>query len=85
MRTTHPKSPHWRTDTEHWAAELEAWCRLTSFTGLDILDAPAPDGDVGFVTFRAHVEQDGKAYQMEEESRFERVAGRWLYVEAVGG
>lgn len=46
------------------------------WTGLEVLDA-TEDGDAAEVEFRASY--DGGA--MHERSRFERRAGRWLYVD----
>ncbi|MBN9097594.1 MULTISPECIES: YchJ family metal-binding protein [unclassified Pseudonocardia] len=46
----------------------------TRWTGLEILGGTT-DGDAATVEFRAH--HDGGV--LHENSRFERVAGRWLY------
>jgi len=46
------------------------------WTGLEII-AATTDGDAATVEFRAH-HQHGVQH---ESSRFERVAGRWLYVD----
>jgi SEC-C motif-containing protein len=79
--TTDPAGPHFERDREAWAAALRAYCEHTRFDGLDILEAAEPDGDVGFVTFRARITQGGRDATFEERSRFRRVDGRWLYAE----
>jgi SEC-C motif-containing protein len=38
----------------------------------------------GIVEFTAYCRQDGRRSQQHEVSRFERVGGSWLYVDAVG-
>jgi SEC-C motif-containing protein len=38
---------------------------------------------VGIVEFTAHSSQDGRRLQQHEISRFEKVSGTWLYVDAV--
>lgn len=37
----------------------------------------------GIVEFTAHARQDGRRTKQHEVSRFEKVAGDWLYVDAV--
>lgn len=51
------------------------------WTGLEVLDAPGPDGDDGVVEFRAHWEWQGRRGEVHERSRFTRRAGRWVYVD----
>ena len=55
------------------------WTRLeiVSTTGGGLLDQE------GTVAFRAHHERDGRAGVLAENSRFERVSGRWVYVDAL--
>ena len=79
QRTTDPSGPHHRHDTEAWTAELQAFSTGTRFTGLDILEAPEPDGDEGTVTFHAGLCRDGRDVGFAERSRFYRVDGHWLY------
>ena len=50
------------------------------WTGLEIVDSA--DERVEFV---ASYERDGVAGEMRERSRFERRAGRWVYVDGVVG
>ena len=85
MDTTHPDSPHRTLDPTAWATDLQAFSRRTTFERLQILDAPEPDGDEAFVTFRATLTQDGRDVGFTERSRFLRVDGRWLYVDGEAG
>lgn len=54
--------------------ELVQFAASTSFDDLTILDAKA-----NFVTFRAHLTQNGQDISFTEKSRFERIDGRWKY------
>lgn len=38
----------------------------------------------GIVEFTAHFRQDGRTDRQHEVSRFEKVSGSWLYVDAAG-
>jgi SEC-C motif domain protein len=75
MQTTHPDSPHFRSNEESWRVELEAFSQNTHFAGLQIL---ATDGDT--VTFRAILFNDGKDVSFTERSLFVQHEGRWLYL-----
>jgi SEC-C motif-containing protein len=52
--------------------------------GLKILAARAggPEDSEGMVEFVARYKGDGRATRLHERSRFERIEGRWLYVDA---
>lgn len=54
--------------------------------GLEVTDTVAGgvDDDRGEVEFTATFEDAGRRGTMREHSRFERRAGRWVYVDAVG-
>jgi len=82
VRTLHPDSPHRGDDIARLRDELRAYCRATRFTALEVLAAPVPTDDEGFVHFRAHYESGGQARVMEERSRFAKHGGRWTYVAA---
>ena len=74
IATTDPAGPQWRSDRVSWQAEIETFCRITRFEGLEIL---AAEGDE--VTFRAHLTRGGQDTGFSERSRFVEREGRWLY------
>ena len=49
--------------------------------GLEVRSAPAPAGDEGSVEFVARNKLGGRAQRLHETSRFERIDGRWVYVD----
>ena len=57
----------------------------TAWTGLEVLDVVdgGPGDDTGVVEFRARFRQGSAERSMHETSRFERRAGRWVYVDGV--
>jgi SEC-C motif-containing protein len=54
-----------------------------TWTGLEVLrtESGGPDDEAGRVEFVAHWETDGAEGALHEDSRFERRAGRWVYVD----
>jgi SEC-C motif-containing protein len=80
IATTHAKSPHWEKNLELWKHHLAAFAQNTLFLGLDILEV-SEKGDKGTVTFKAHLSQGGKEVSFTEKSRFEKVVGKWLYLD----
>jgi SEC-C motif-containing protein len=50
--------------------------------GLKVRKHEVLDAAHARVTFLARYKIDGKAYRLEENSRFTRIDGRWLYVDA---
>ncbi len=73
FRTWHP-----RTRPEHLTDDPDL-----TWTGLDILDTAegGPQDQVGEVEFAAHYETPAGRGVLHERSRFERRAGRWVYVD----
>ena len=54
----------------------------THWLGLEVKHAPPPAANRGTVHFVARCREAGKGQRIEENSLFEQVAGRWLYVGA---
>ena len=75
FRTWHP-----RTRPEQPATRRRAG---STWHGLEILDTVAggPDDDTGEVEFRARYRAGAVTGELHERSRFERRAGRWVYVD----
>jgi SEC-C motif-containing protein len=78
-QTTDPDGPLFEADTAAWTASIQRFHDSFRFPGVRILDAPPPEGDVGFVTFHARLEADGQDASFRERSRFTRADGRWRY------
>lgn len=62
-----------------FSKETAIWQRL------EIIDCKKGKvGDTkGIVEFKAFYQQDGEDYQLHEISRFEKIAGRWCYLDGV--
>ncbi len=75
FRTWHP-----RTRPTDVAVDAEV-----TWLGLDVTDTAAGgiDDDHGEVEFAVRYEVAGREVTMRERSRFQRRAGRWLYVDGV--
>ncbi len=83
IATTHPASPLQQTDQAAWRQELRQFCQQTTFLSLRIVaddEHVARAGEWATVTFRAGLIQGGQDASYTEQSLFERVAGRWLYM-----
>lgn len=78
MKTTHPENESYSPHVKAWRKELQAYCKQTKFTGLEILkDEP---GELeSFVTFQAGFIQNKQKYLLQERSRFLKVETQWLY------
>lgn len=81
METTHPLNAHYQRDQKKWALEILSFSQNTFFEKLEILEFIDGKG-VAFVTFIAHLRQNGKKVLLKERSRFEKVGERWLYRDA---
>jgi SEC-C motif-containing protein len=83
IATTHPDSPHHQADTTAWMASIQKFCDTMEFLGLEI-HTHSETRDTGCVHFTARLEADGSDRSFSEHSRFQRIAGRWLYLAAEG-
>jgi SEC-C motif-containing protein len=83
LDTTDPDGPAWegppKASLERWHESVTRFCRTTRFAGLEILEAPAPHGGWGTVTFRARLVQGGADASFTERSRFVHRGGNWRY------
>jgi len=79
--TTHPASPHAQPERRAWLADLQRFCAATTFERLEVT-AHEPGPHRAWVTFTAHLRQDGRPVPMTERSRFIRAGERWLYLDA---
>lgn len=82
MRTTHPKNPRYKADHHLWTKEILQFCQSTEFQNLEILEFI--DGEKeAYVTFTAHLKQNGQDATFTEKSHFEKINGQWLYLNGV--
>lgn len=70
----------WHPGTRPAALELDATPR-PHWIGLTIKSHTPLDDDHATVEFIARYKLNGRAFKLHETSRFERVGGRWLYVD----
>lgn len=76
--TTHPESPHWRDDLVTWEKEIKSFTQGTRFDGLQVL-VHLPGEFESSVSFVVTLTRDGKQASFGENSRFQKVQGKWLY------
>ncbi|MEU9191913.1 YchJ family protein [Streptomyces hundungensis] len=72
----------WHPDTRPAELDLDPKTRWTRLEILDTADGSAFH-TTGTVTFRAHYTHAGEAGSLHEQSRFSRVEGAWVYLDAV--
>ena len=70
----------WHPDTRPSSVRLDENQR---WLGLSIraTDAGGPDDRTGVVEFVARYKIDGRGYRLHETSRFEKIDGRWYYLD----
>lgn len=70
----------WHPDTRPPALDLATPPR-PQWLGLAVKAHAATEADRATVEFVARYKLNGRAHRMQERSRFERVDGRWYYVD----
>jgi len=80
MTTTDPRGPAFEADEQAWRASILSFSRRTRFTALEIIGTSAQDG-LGWVRFRASLQQNGRDASFEERSTFRLEGADWLYVD----
>ena len=63
------------------ARATKAWADAVTWLGLTVLKAPIPEKDIGLVEFIARFKESGKECAIHELSTFQKIEGRWFYVE----
>jgi SEC-C motif-containing protein len=73
----------WHPDTRPPSLDLEH--DRTRWLGLNIQDtlAGGPTDQTGQVRFTAHFRLSTEEHRLDEESRFVRLNGRWVYLDAL--
>lgn len=62
-------------------ASLDLAAEATRWLGLEVRQRTMADADHGTVEFVARYRVAGKGYRLHETSRFERLDGRWYYLD----
>ena len=70
----------WHPDTRPAGLELDA-APSPQWLGLVVKSYTPLDDSHATVEFVARYKLNGRAFKLHETSRFERVGGRWLYVD----
>ena len=82
IETTHPQNQGFMNDRAKWVQSILQFSKHTQFVGLDILNF-SQQGEEGYVTFIAHLLQNGQDVSFEEKSHFQKINDRWLYLEGI--
>ncbi|MEM5558619.1 YchJ family metal-binding protein [Aliarcobacter cryaerophilus] len=80
IKTTHQKNCDFSLNTSSWIADIEQFCKNTSFKNLEILNFIDNEFE-SFVTFKATLFQNKKDISFIEKSRFLKESNIWLYVD----
>ena len=81
IKTTHPNGSTYEKDTIKWRKSLKSHCKSTQFLGLKILATSNDSPTTATVTFHASLVRAGQDLSFTEKSKFEKVKGRWLYID----
>lgn len=76
LQTTHPDSPYFEKDQKKWERAILVFCKTTEFQKLEILEVHEDS-----VHFAAHLKQQGQQLILDEKSHFQKLEGKWLYVQ----
>lgn len=84
IQTTHRANPRFIKDADAWKKQILAFSESTQFEKLEIVNFH--DGTpIAYVTFTAHLKQDGHDATFTEKSTFEKVGDRWMYLDGTKG
>ena len=78
IETTHPKNPHYLTDTSKWKRNISKFFQQTYFHKLEIHEFQE-NNTSAIVIFTAEISQGLDDATFSEKSEFEKIKGRWLY------
>ena len=80
MATTHPSNPSFKLPKSEWNRNILLFCEESQFPALEVLEF-SKDDPRAFVTFIAHLIQNGRNTSFCEKSSFLKIGGKWLYVD----
>lgn len=78
IKTTHPASPNYLPNLDHWKQMIEEFSKNTKFQNLQVVDFKEM-GNFATVTFIAHIYQKNQNATFTEKSYFEKIKGEWFY------
>lgn len=78
IHTTHPKSRYFEKDRKQWELGIREFSRTTEFVKLEIIEAKEDT-----VKFAAHLKQENRTFILEEKSHFQKIDGKWLYLDGL--
>lgn len=77
--TTHPDHHDASTPLAKRKKSIQTFCDTTEFVGLEILEEIEGE-PFSYVTFRAHLKQNGQDTSFVEKSTFAKRNGKWFYL-----
>lgn len=80
--TTHPECLSYLNDRKSWKEDLLQFCEKTTFKDLKIIDVYLEPA-IGFITFVAYINQEGKDIAFTERSYFIFEDGKWFYRDGI--
>lgn len=80
ISTTHNTNKDFTNDIQTWSNSISDFCENTEFIKVDILEEINGEFE-SFVTFKAHLIQDGRDASFIEKSRFIKEKNKWFYVD----
>lgn len=80
--TTHPDCLYYHEDRKAWKEDLLKFCEKTTFKDLQIIDTHL-EPKMAFITFVAHMEQNGDDVTFTEKSYFVFEKGKWYYRDGI--
>ncbi len=78
IETTHKEGPAYHANLNDWKESILFFSKKTDFHDLKIIEF-LEGTEEAFVTFHAHIYQDGEDASFTENSRFFKIGDRWLY------
>lgn len=82
IKTTHPKHKDQLIALAQRKKQIEAFCKSTQFENLTILETEK-SLPYSYVTFHAQLSQGGQDVSFTEKSRFEKLDGKWFYLDGI--
>ncbi|WP_121628397.1 YchJ family protein [Poseidonibacter antarcticus] len=82
IETTHPDNQDYTLNLQSWEKDIRNFSDYTDFIKLEIYET-IEGKEESFVNFRATLKQGKLDASFNENSRFLKVKGKWLYVDGI--